>query len=104
MRLTKKQHQIMEVIMKGNVDEENYTISWVDLDQLVERVPYQTSKDSIMFSIRALIGKGLIKKGARELRRGRIRGTLVPTELAFDVLRRQPSASVSEYDGIVELF
>src|SRR5690554_1562181 len=104
MKLTKKQHQIMDVIMKGNVDEDNYTISWVDLDQLVERLPYKTSKDSIIFSIRALIAKGLVEKGARELRRGRVRGTLVPTDLAFDVLRAKPTPKSVEYDGIVEFF
>lgn len=53
----------------------------IDLDQLLERLDYKTSKESLQFSLRALIGHGLIRKGERELRRDRVRQTIVPTGL-----------------------
>jgi len=45
----------------------------VDLDQLIERTSYKPSKQSMHFSIRALVNRGFIEKGAREKRRGAVR-------------------------------
>lgn len=85
MILTEKQLHIMSVIMKGNDDG-----SFVDLDQILERIPYETTKQSIQFSIRALIERQLINKKPHEKRRGRRRVVLGPTELAFFVMRSGP--------------
>ena len=68
--------------MKGNEDG-----TFVDLDEVLDRVPYETTKQSIQFSIRALVKKELIEKQEREKRRGRSRVVLGPTELGYSVLR-----------------
>ena len=44
-----------------------------DMDQLLERLSWTPSKESLQFSIRALIAKGLIEKAGIETRRGRNR-------------------------------
>lgn len=75
MNLTQKQKAILALIVKANPDGP------IDLDQLIERLPYTTSKESMHFSIRALVGKGLIVKGATELRRGRSRRLIEVTPL-----------------------
>lgn len=82
MNVTEKQMQIMSVVVKGNEDG-----SFIDLDQLLERIPYETTKESMQFSIRALVKNQLISKKDRESRRGRSRVILAPTELAYFVMR-----------------
>lgn len=82
MHLTTKQLQIMSVVLKGNEDG-----SFVDLDEILDRLPYETTKQSIQFSIRALIRKGLLMKHPREKRRGRCRVILSSTELGYRVMR-----------------
>ena len=42
MNLTRKQVMIVDTILKGNPDG-----TWLDIDQLIENLPYETSKDSI---------------------------------------------------------
>ncbi|WKZ86330.1 MarR family transcriptional regulator [Ralstonia pickettii] len=74
MHLTVKQIELMRVIGAGNPDG-----SPADLDQVLERLNYETTKSSIQFSIRALIKHGLIEKGGREKRRGRQRVLLLIT-------------------------
>lgn len=74
MHLTVKQIELMRVIGAGNPDG-----SPADLDQVLERLSYETTKASLQFSIRALIKHGLIEKGAREKRRGRQRVLLLIT-------------------------
>lgn len=80
MILTEKQVKIMDVIIRGNPDG-----SWVDLDQLIERLDYKPSKDSMHFSSRALIKHGLVEKKAREVRRGQPRCIFAPTAKAYYV-------------------
>lgn len=76
MALTKKQSELIQVIANGNEDGTH-----ADLDQVIERLSYNPSKQSIQFSIRALVGKELVTKGGREKRRGRMRVLIVPTEM-----------------------
>lgn len=75
MNLTSKQKAILALIVKGNPDGP------IDLDQLIERIPYVTSKQSMQFSVRALTSKGLIEKGPTEVRRERARRTFRVTPL-----------------------
>jgi predicted transcriptional regulator len=82
IRLTTKQIQIMDIIVKGNPDG-----SFVDIDELLVRLPYETTKQSIQFSVRALISKNLIEKQPRELRRGRQRVVLSPTREGYGLIR-----------------
>lgn len=81
--LSPKQWKIMDVIIQANRDG-----SWVDLDQLLERLDYKPSKQSMQFSIRALIGRGLIEKRPAELRRGAKRRVYAPTAQGYAECRR----------------
>lgn len=74
--MTNKQIQVMKVIIKGNKDAAGW--SPVDMDELLERIPYETSKASMQFTIRYLIKKGCITK-ATEKRRGYTRAIYQPT-------------------------
>ncbi len=78
MKLTKKQEQVLETIVKGNQDG-----SFCDLDQVIAQVPYDTTKASIQFIIRNLMNKGLIYKKPTEKRRGRRRVVIGPTSQGF---------------------
>lgn len=74
MRLTDKQYHILTVLKAGNLDG-----SLVDLDELLERLPYTTTKASLQFSLRALIKHDLIAKAGSENRRDRRRRLLALT-------------------------
>lgn len=76
MHLTAKQVELLRVITEGNGPEQP-----ADLDEILERVRYETSKQSLQFSIRALIARGLIVKHGIEKRRGRQRQVIGATEL-----------------------
>lgn len=82
--LTDKQTEILRVLCKLNADG-----SFVDLDQLLMRLSYDTSKQSMQFSIRALVSRGLIVKQPCENRRGRSRVVYAPTQLAYSSLFRE---------------
>jgi DNA-binding MarR family transcriptional regulator len=68
MHLTVKQIELLRVIAAANPDG-----TACDLDQVIERINYETTKASIQFSIRALIKHGLIEKTGKEKRRDRQR-------------------------------
>ncbi|MET2951326.1 hypothetical protein ABXV18_24900 [Vibrio owensii] len=92
MQLTRKQREILQIIVNGNVnDEERYCD--VDLDQVLERISYKTSKESLQFSIRSLIKKDMVEKGGTECRRGKSRQTYKPTELSLKIFK--PGTPVS---------
>jgi DNA-binding MarR family transcriptional regulator len=76
--MSPKAWEIIRVIMRGNPDG-----SWVDLDQLIERLSYNPSKESLQFSIRALIKRGMIERKDTEFRRGVNRRVLAPTAKAL---------------------
>lgn len=81
--LSPKAFEVVRVIMRGNPDG-----SWVDLDQLLERLSYKPSKQSMQFTLRALIKRGLIEKKPEELRREAYRRVLAPTAKAFRECRQ----------------
>ncbi len=68
MGLTTKQRSLMGVIVAGNDDGTH-----LDIDQILEALPYTTSKQSLQFSLRALVEKDCIQKMPTETRRGRAR-------------------------------
>jgi DNA-binding PadR family transcriptional regulator len=76
MNLTAKQKAILALVVHGNKDG-----TPIDLDQLIERVPYSPTKESMQFSVRAMVNKGLIEKGGIEPRRGRGRRIITATDL-----------------------
>ena len=68
IRFTAKQRAILEVLATGNVDG-----TPIDLDQILERLEYETSKESLQFSLRSLVKHKIIEKVGREKRRNRQR-------------------------------
>jgi len=86
MNLTGKQNWIMQILTKGNQDG-----SFCDLDELLEQLgqefDWHTTKQSLQFSIRALIKRKLIYKVGTEKRRGRNRVVLAPTFMGYQVMR-----------------
>ena len=70
------------MINKGNPDG-----SFCDLDEVLERIPWETSKESLQFSVRALIKKDLVMKQGLEKRRSRSRRLLSLTEKGFRWMR-----------------
>ncbi|WP_411512025.1 hypothetical protein QM042_02020 [Escherichia coli] len=58
MTLTDQQKGFFKTINLGH--ERGHLL---DLDELLEVLPYKTTKQSMQFSIRALVKKGLVEKG-----------------------------------------
>lgn len=85
-RISEKQRHILKAIVKGNRSEEGEVLSWLDMDQLLEKIPYETSKDSMQFSLRHLIKRGYVVNGVPEIRRERKRRVLMPTEAAVSLI------------------
>ncbi len=81
--LSPKQWEILSHLLRGNPDG-----TWLDFDQLLERCSYKPSKESMHFSLRALVNRGLIEKKPTEIRRGANRRILAPTALAFEKCRQ----------------
>lgn len=99
MHLTDKQLAIMQVIVNKNEDG-----SCTDLDQILERLSYKTSKASLQFSIRALAAHGLIRKEPEwEKRRGRKRVLIRATGLAADFVHPKPITPSEEGAALDDL-
>jgi hypothetical protein len=81
MNLTIKQIEIMKVVVAGASEG-----AAVDLDQLLERLTYKTTKESLQFSLRAIERHGLIDRSFAEHRRGRLRRLVRPTDLGRAVV------------------
>ena len=86
-RLTNKQYQILSTVIDGTVDEEEKPCP-LDLDPLLERLPYRTTRDSLQFSLRALESRRLIVRDY-EKRRGRRHALIIPTKLALKAMSSQ---------------
>lgn len=67
---------VIKVLSKGNEDG-----TLVDLDQLLERLPYKVTKESFHFTLRTMAKHGWANKCGRESRRGRNRVTIELTPL-----------------------
>lgn len=89
MHLTTKQIELLTTIGSRNPDG-----GAIDLDQLIERLSYKPSKQSIQFSIRALIAHALIQKDASEKRRGRTRTLLSLTALGQTMVGKAPASMI----------
>jgi len=85
----------MDAIIDGHVNDEG-EFTYLDMDQLLDAISYETSKQSMTFSIRFLIKKGLVEKQPSELRRKRVRVPFSPTKYALGVLRTKPEPMVFE--------
>jgi hypothetical protein len=74
--LTTKQMLILAVVKAGNSDG-----TPIDLDQIVARLPYETSKESLQFSIRALVKREMLDRSKKVVRNGRSHRVIELTEL-----------------------
>jgi hypothetical protein len=83
MILTGKQISIMKVVTDGNENGSD-----VDMDQVLSRVDYKTTKESMQFSIRALRLRGLLQKSGTENRRNRRRVLFAPTIRGTETFNR----------------
>lgn len=100
MHLTAKQIELLRVIAAGNGDA-----SPADLDEILDRVRYETSKQSLQFSIRALVDRGIIEKKGIQKRRGRQRQVIGATQLGMELAGAKPSVPRSFIeDDIVSEF
>ncbi|RQT26042.1 hypothetical protein [Burkholderia contaminans] len=88
MNLTTKQIEIMKVVVAGNTANAEWSPS--DIDQILERLPYRTTKESLQFSLRALEKHGLIDRSSTEHRRGRVRRLVAPTPTGSAVIAGTP--------------
>lgn len=105
MNLTTKQIELLRVIGAGNGPDQP-----CDLDEILDRVRYETTKASLQFSIRALVAHGLVEKLPTEKRRGRQRRPIAVTELGRGYAggtgpgqRVSVTPEEDEMDEIVEL-
>lgn len=92
-RFTLKQIDVLETIMKGDDDG-----GFIDMDQLLDRVSYETTKPSMQFTIRALVARGLVEKKPRQIRRGRLRAIFCLTPQAL----KSFDAKTSQFDIVEE--
>lgn len=88
MILTDKQENVLQVIVKGNSDG-----SFCDLDEVIARVFYKTTKPSIQFIVRNLVQKGLIEKQETQKRRARRRIILCATKHGYEFVSRKRTAT-----------
>lgn len=99
MYLTQKQKKILKAVAEGNADG-----TAIDITQLSETLDYKPSKESLQFSIRAMIGHNLIRKGEKELRRERFQRVILPTgygkQLYEQLFKPTSSPSFSVPDSI----
>lgn len=95
MQLTEKQHKILGEIAKGNGRDADGNLIPIDLDQLLQRLDYAPSKDSMHFSIRALVRRGLVVKGELQERRGRLRVVYIPSAWVVNRFAQKPQMTAA---------
>lgn len=93
--LTRKQAALMKVIMAGNIDVKGDWVSWCDYQQILDRLPYQTTRESLMCSIRILDNLGWIDRAGKEIRDGRAKQTIEPTAVAKRILAAPKTAAAT---------
>ena len=98
--VTTKQRALLTVVCAGDGRDHLGNMIPVDIDQILERMEYKTSKESLQFSLRALIHKGIIYKAPyTELRRGRARAVIFPTDDGKTIINAVSMESVVENDN-----
>lgn len=93
--LTRKQRLLLKVIIRGNTDITGAKISNVDYTQILSRLTYATSRESLMCSLRILETQGWMVKAGKELRDGRMKQTLEATAQAIRIVTPPVSTSAS---------
>ena len=98
VRMTSKQWDVLTIIVNGNGEVEGNFIP-VDLDQILERQSYISTKQSLQFILRSLVEKGLIEKGGMENRRDRQRRLYFPTTLGKQMFGTETDHSFVEKES-----
>ena len=104
MRLTKKQQEIIDLVIDGNLDEEGKFQSWLDLDQIIEALSYTPSKEALQCSIKFLVRRGLVIRGDKVLRNSRWRTPIIPTAKTMALFRGSQSKDYVVEDDIITYF
>lgn len=101
-QLTRKQFTILDIVVQGNEAGANPLDRFVDLDQVIERIPYDTTKAAIQFSIRSMVESKFIEKHAKQKRRGANRILFSATEIGLYRMKPESFSSapsfVSDFD------
>jgi hypothetical protein len=95
--LTSKQRHIVKVVVMGNLDSKGDRESDVDVYQLQNRLPYETTRESLMCSLAILKKQGWIVNGGKVYRDGRMKQTLQPTPVAIRVITPPEPVKEPEY-------
>lgn len=93
--ITKKQLAIIKVICEGNSDG-----SYCDLDQIIDRVAYETTKPAVQFVMRSLVTKSVAEKAGMMYRRGAQRVVYIPTKVGIRIYKsefKSDSAEITTY-------
>lgn len=80
--MSAKQREVLTCVVRANPDG-----TWLDLDQLLDKLTYAPTKPALQFTVRQLIERGFIEKKPEEFRRGYERRVLAPTMKGYEVLR-----------------
>lgn len=87
-KLTVKQREVMKIILSSADNGE-----FADMDQILDRIGYETTKSSMHFTIRTLIKHGLVvKRDGVEPRMGKdgamkYKRIYIPTLLGYQMIR-----------------
>lgn len=95
--MTTKQRHIVKIVVMGNLDAKGNRVSDVDVYQLQGRLPYETTRESLMCSLAILKKQGWITPGGKENRDGRLKQTLKPTPVACRVINPPSAMREPEY-------
>lgn len=95
--LTTKQRHFLKIVVMGNLDAKGNRVSNVDVYQVQTRLPYETTRESLMCSLAILVKQGWIVKAGKEHRDGRMKQTLEPTPQAIRVINPPPPVREPEY-------
>lgn len=95
--LTTKQRHLLKIVVMGNLDVLGNRVSNVDVYQVQTRLPYETTRESLMCSLAILVKQGWIVKAGKENRDGRSKQTLEPTAQAIRVLKPPVAVKEPEY-------
>lgn len=88
---TGHQYEVLRIVIAGNLVSDP-TLQLTDLDEILERTTRKTTKQSMQFTVRALIQAGMIEKAGQVTRRGRFRVTFTATDLGKQIGEDKPAA------------
>jgi DNA-binding PadR family transcriptional regulator len=104
-KLTRKQSWIIDAILAGIRDEDGVRAENLDVYQLMDRVPYQCSREAMLCSLRFLKKHGLVETDRKENRNGRMHQVFMPTDDCIRIYtKRLPDEVHEEEDLVVETF